>query len=155
MTLYARVVDGAVWGDPVELPEEPARCFAPDEAKLYVASPAGVRHGWTYAGGKFAEPAPPGKAAFNAEAVRAACRARIYARVSATTQANLSAYAADLALTGALSAEQEADVATLRAIRAWVNANLVACRAMVAAGAEDEAEWPAWDRAWDALVAGF
>lgn len=72
MTLYARVVDGAVSGSPVNLGDrKPADCFLAAEAALYRECDATVRHGWTWDGDKFAAPvesADEAKAAMRATA---------------------------------------------------------------------------------------
>lgn len=100
-------------------------------------------------------------AAALAAGAKAECTRRIFAHLSDATQKNITAYAADLALTGTLSSDQQADVATARAIRLWINGPAgmqAACRALIAAGDATYAQdshWPAWNAAWDAFVARF
>lgn len=53
---YARVVDGAVSGDPPDLPGPPETCFPPSEAALYFRCPDSVRDAWIFNGKTFSEP---------------------------------------------------------------------------------------------------
>lgn len=77
--------------------------------------------------------------AAHVEAVKTACRRRIYAVLDAPTVANIQG----AAIAGELDAGQ---MAVFRAGRAWVDAMLAACRAMADDPASDwraDASWPA------------
>lgn len=71
---------------------------------------------------------------------QARCKALILAALSDATQKNLTAYAADLALKSKLSADEKADVETMRAARGWIMDMLAACRDAVTTGVDPV--WP-------------
>ena len=75
-----------------------------------------------------------------APGLNAECSRRIRNVLSDTTQKNLTAYAADLALRGELSSGDEVDVVTMRAARAWIMAMLGECRRVIASG--EAPQWP-------------
>lgn len=99
--------------------------------------------------------------------IKAECSRRLYARLKDdVTEHNLTNYGVRLNSVAAAdrTPAQAADVAILQAIWTWVydpdpaKGTLAAARALVAAGEAnyaDDARWPAWDPAWDAMIARF
>lgn len=99
-----------------------------------------------------------------ARKIKAECRRRIVAVVKDTaTQANIAAWASELLARrvldkGKLSTSEQADIATAREIRAWVEAMLDTSRNLIAAseaGFADDEHWPAPPAGAAALAARF
>lgn len=163
MTYAARIANRVV----VEIAAIPeglslAEMFHPDAG--FVPCDNTVTLGMSYDGARFG--AAPAPAPLSTEELQRrasqTCRQKIEAKVSETTQRNLTAYVVDLveqrASGATFSADQAADIATARAIRLWIEAMLVSCRALIAASDPsfaDVSHWPAWNDAWSALVARF
>ena len=161
MALWARVVDGIVVEEPVELGEgDPAHFFPPDLPGLWVACADVVpRCHWRHSEAGFQAP----EIGVSSDDVSAECRHRIVERVSETAQRNLTAFVVkllkdSLVLGLSPSEEQKADLATTDAIYAWIGAMVARCRELSAAPVAEyrqDAQWPPFDPAWQLLIARF
>jgi hypothetical protein len=110
-------------------------------------------------------PVPAIDDAVRAASIKAECGRRVAEKLSDATQKNLTAYGASLAavpaIGGTLTQAQKDDIATLQAIFAWVGrpGGMQGKSDALIAAQENEwnedAKWPAWNSAWDALVARF
>ena len=83
------------------------------------------------------------------DAVKAECSRRIYAHVTAEEQTNMAA---------ALPDAPKDDATTIRAVREWIGKMRDASKALISAadaGFTDDAKWPAWSKAWDAVVSAY
>ncbi len=122
----------------------------------FVQCPSGTTIGSIYESGAFHEaPVPRISPEELAAVISAACRNRIYARISDNAQKNLIAYMTSLSFPGApaVSDEQKTDIAIAQAIFSWISGMQAKCRALIALGDTAYAdEWPAWNDVWTALV---